>query len=142
MDMDTDNLLNLKWSLCSDNMMASLRDLRANNKFCDVVIVTKDTVIECHKFLLSSCSGFFNKVLASTHSTISEASRPVIYLHGVSAKCINNIITFMYEGELVIDGEDLTELFSVSADLEIKGLSQENKQPGKTYFNRCSIISV
>ena len=42
----------------------------------------------------------------------------------------------MYEGELIINEEDLSELFSVAADLEIKGLT---KQPGKfarpDYFN-------
>ena len=127
-----DNMLHLKWGYLGDNLIDSLKTLRNNNQFCDVTLVTQDTQISCHKVVLSACSGFFNRLL--TQYSNSQVFHPFFYLHGISSQCINHLISFMYESEINISQHDLTELLTVAANLEIKGLSQTaTPQFGKIY---------
>ena len=121
-----DNMLHLKWGLFGDNFKDSLNELRRQNEFCDVSIVTNETQINCHKVVLSSCSEFFRRVLTQHRGGMNT----IIYLHNISSKCINNLVTFMYESEVSVGQEDLGELLLVASNLEVKGLSQ-SQQNGK-----------
>ena len=51
-----------------------------------------------------------------------------VYLHGISSNTIRNLVTFMYESELTISQEDLSELLEVATVLEVKGLSQTGNE--------------
>ena len=129
-----DNLLHLKWGHFGANFKESLNELRRQNEFCDVVIVTSETQINCHKVVLSSCSEFFRRVLTQQRGGINNNNtNTLVYLHNISSKCINNLVTFMYESEVSVAQEDLGELLVVASNLEIKGLSQP-QQKGKGGF--------
>ena len=128
-------MLHLKWGLFGDNFKESLNELRRQNEFCDVSIVTNETQINCHKVVLSSCSGFFRRVLTQHRGGMDT----IIYLHNISSKCINNLVTFMYESEVSVGQEDLGELLLVASNLEVKGLSQKGKE---RHFNKCIIHTL
>ena len=133
-----DNMLHLKWGLFGDNFKESLNELRRQNEFCDVSIVTNETQINCHKVVLSSCSGFFRRVLTQHRGGMSlNTNNTIVYLHNISSKCINNLVTFMYESEVSVGQEDLGELLLVASNLEVKGLSQKGKE---RHFNKCKLI--
>jgi len=122
-----DNLLHLKWSHLGNNFIESVKLFRRSNLFCDVTLAANESQISCHKVVLSSCSEVFRNML--TQHSNNQVLHPFIHLVGVSTRCINNLITFMYESEIIISQEELPELLMVASNLKVKGLSQSG-EPG------------
>jgi len=122
-----DNMLHLKWSHLGNNFIESVKLFRRSNLFCDVTLAANESQISCHKVVLSSCSEVFRNML--TQHSNNQVLHPFIHLVGVSTRCINNLITFMYESEIIISQEELPELLMVANNLKVKGLSQ-SAEPG------------
>ena len=61
---------------------------------------------------------------------LSGKPNPAIYLRGIEHKDIQNILEFMYVGEVNVAQEDLDSFLAAAQDLCIKGLTttQENSQ--------------
>jgi len=117
-----ENMLQLKWNHHGNEFIESLKTFRRSNLFCDVTLATNETQISCHKVVLSSCSEVFRNML-SQHSN-NQVLHPFIHLLGASTRCINNLVTFMYESEIMVSQEELPELLLVANNLKVKGLSQ------------------
>jgi BTB/POZ domain len=56
----------LRWNDFGNNFMGSVRQLREDDDFIDVSLVTSDSgnkVLEGHKVVLAACSNFFKEIL-------------------------------------------------------------------------------
>ena len=83
----------LKWSDFHTNIIKSYSELQETNDFSDVTLVGADNQkIEAHKFILSSCSPFFNSFLKN-----NKHSHPMIYMRGLKGKEIAAIVNFIYQ---------------------------------------------
>ena len=78
----------LKWNDFEANASKSFRNLRAEEHFFDVTLVSDDEhLLSAHKLVLSASSDFFKNILRkSTHSS------PLVYLPGVKSAVLNSII--------------------------------------------------
>ena len=69
---------------------------------------------------------FFKTILRK-----ADHSKPMIYLSGVKAKALNNILDYIYEGEVQLLQEDLKGFLDVADKLRINGLfgvgTEDNK---------------
>ncbi len=120
MEPESDELLQLKWDNFGNSMISSFKKFRDEDIFCDVTLWTEKDSFKCHQAILSASSSFFERILRRNQDT-SNAS---IFLHGISSNTIRSLVTFMYEAELTISQEDLSDLLHTASVLEIKGLSQ------------------
>jgi len=95
-----------------------LRRIYENYDFHDVTLVSSDGVRkQAHKIILSSGSLTLKDIIKEYPN-----QNPVIYLHGVSSKILENILEFIYTCETKVT-EDGFELFmNLSNDLKIDGL--------------------
>ena len=123
MEFESDDLLQLKWDNYGISIIDSFRKFRSEETFCDVTLWTENESLNCHKVILSAFSSWFERMLSRSQGTSCTS----VYLHGISSNTIRNLVTFMYESELTISQEDLSELLAVASDLEVKGLSQMEK---------------
>ena len=60
---------------------------------------------------------------------------PLIYLRRFKYKDLQNLVHFMYQGEVNVAEEDLSSFLEVAEDLNIRGLSKGNSntdRPNKT----------
>ncbi len=126
-------MLCLRWEDFGSHFSSSFKDLRTQNNrdsYFDVSLAVgdHDILIQAHKVILSSCSPFFRKVLAqqSRASPLGGLLHPVIYLRGVSAHHLRNVLDFMYHGEINVAQDDLDDFLAVAEDLKIKGLTQND----------------
>ena len=94
------------------------RELKSSEEMLDVNLVTTEGQIKAHKVVLSACSSFFKTVL---HENIHP--HPIIYLKGVNFSCLEKLVSFMYNGEVTIEQDDLTTFMDVAKDLQVKGLA-------------------
>ncbi len=128
-------VLCLRWEDFGTHFSSSFRELRRQNSrdsFFDVSLAVGDSdqVVQAHRVILSACSPFFRNVLArqARASTLGGGGgailHPVIFLRGVSARELRNVLDFMYHGEVNVAQDDLNAFLAVAEDLKVMGLTQ------------------
>ncbi len=132
-------LLCLRWEDFGTHFSSSFQDLRdqrngSADSFFDVslAVADDDRLVQAHKVILSTCSPFFRNVLAkqSRASPLGGLLHPVIFLRGISAHDLRNVLDFMYKGEVNVAQEELDAFLAVAEDLKIRGLTQGAEESG------------
>jgi len=108
----------LNWSGYDENIREYFRQLRGNQRFFDVTLVTDDGQhIQAHKVILSAGSNFFSDIfMKSNHSNM------LVYLKGISSDKLEPVIDFIYNGEAFITQEQLKVFIETGKELQVKGL--------------------
>jgi hypothetical protein len=55
---------------------------------------------------------------------------PLLYLKGVKYTDLQSVLNFMYHGEVNVAQDELNSFLAVAEDLRVKGLTQNDQQPG------------
>jgi len=84
----------------------SLKELYRKKDFCDVTLACQDKRIHAHKFIIASSSPILRNFLKQNLNR-----HPVIPLGDVKCKDLENLLKFMYEGQVNIDPDDLDGFF-------------------------------
>ena len=106
------------WTDFQNNISGFVGSIQESTTFSDVTLVGEDdSHIEANKVVLCAASFFFRRIL-----TPMQHSHPLVYLRGLSKKDLQNIVNFIYHGEVKIDQENITSFMSVAEDLQIIGL--------------------
>ena len=109
----------LTWSDFSNSTWDMLRNLLMRGELADVTLVADDgRLIRTHKFMLKSCSSFFQSILTSV-----DQANPIIFLTNIRLKEIQNLLKFMYLGQVFLEEADLNLFMTAAEKLKIKGLS-------------------
>ena len=78
--------------------------------------------------VLVACSEYFNDILSqNTHS------HPLLCLDGINFSELNNVLDYIYNGEVNIYQEDLDRFLQIALKLQLRGLlsAEENVQEKK-----------
>ena len=109
------------------NISKSFQNLRNQDDFCDVTLVGEDfKQVTAHKVVLSSCSEYFKTILRNNKSHAS----PMLCLNDLNQKDLNNILDYIYMGELQIYQEEIDRFLDIAQKLKLHGLSQQGNPPG------------
>merc|ERR1719186_465719 len=104
-----------------NNVKKYWQQLQFETDFRDITLACDDGSINTHKVLISSCSPVMKSILK-----LNQNSHPLIYLRRVRHKDLQNLITFMHQGEVDVDEEDLSIFLEVAEDLQVTGLYEGN----------------
>jgi len=115
----------LRWNEFSSNLSNAFNELRNDEDFFDITLITEESEIRCHKLILGACSPHFKQII----KRLQSVQNPAIYLRGVRHEDIKNVLEFMYLGVVNVSQDDLDSFLAVAQDLCIKGLTQDNDQP-------------
>ena len=122
----------LTWNRYSDHLREMVNEMMTSSQFADVTLVTDDKqLIRAHRNILSACSPVFKNIL----NLDSSIANPVIYLRGIQNSEMVSIMQFIYQGKVSVNEERLSELLTVSNNLEIKELATVININDKTYVN-------
>ena len=111
----------LKWNDFSLNVHNSFQNLRKEEDFYDVTLVSDDQKqVSAHKVVLSSCSEYFKNILKQ-----NKHSQPLLCLEGINSNELNNILDYIYYGSVNIHQDDLDRFLSISQRLKLEGLISE-----------------
>ena len=115
---------NLAWDKFNENISESLEIFQQENNFCDVTLVSDDEqMFTAHKVVLSASSEFFKNILQkSTHSST------LFYVFGVPSEMLQNIITYLYKGEVELPKDHFEDFMVAAQKLKIKGLMKEDEE--------------
>ena len=111
----------------SDNFLLSRPDhltslagsIQEETEFCDASLACEDQQIRAHKVVLAASSPKLRNILLSL-----PHPHPLIYLSGVKFSILDNIIKFIYSGEVTIRSDQVNSFLDVAQDLQVKGLTE------------------
>merc|ERR1712126_460115 len=114
----------LKWNDFSSNASKSFGSFRNEEYLHDVTLVSDDQQqVTAHKFVLSASSGYFKSIFKN-----NKASNPFLCLEGVTANDLNNILDYIYNGEVQIYQEHLDMFLNIAQRFKIEGLLGEGNE--------------
>ena len=101
------------------------REMREGQEFFDVTLACDDgTYLEAHRIVLAASSTFFRNTFK-----INNHPHPWIYLKGINSADLTAVIDFMYQGEVNVPQDDLSQFLGIAEDLQVKGLSGYSDLP-------------
>jgi len=121
-DFNDDNYC-LKMNNFQDNIKTCWKDLQVENNFYDITLACENKKILAHKVIITSFSPKIKSIIK-----LNQNPNPLLYFVNVKYKDLQNLIDFMYQGQVYVAAEDLNTFMEVAEDLEIKGLSKENEK--------------
>merc|ERR1712126_671084 len=93
----------LKWNDFQSNVSKSFGLFRNEDYLHDVTLASDDhKKVKAHKLVLSACSSYFKDIFKN-----NPHSHPLICLDGISARDLNDIMNYIYDGEVQIYQENL-----------------------------------
>ena len=93
----------LNWNQLQKSCASSFKNLRTEEDFFDVTLISADQVqMHAHKVVLSASSKFFKKILSQ-----NKHSHPIVCLDGVSSGNLEYLLNYIYDGEINIFQDDL-----------------------------------
>ena len=118
---------NLKWNDFQSNVSRSFGLFRNESYLHDVTLVSDDLKkVQVHKLVLSACSEYFKTIFQETKQT-----QPILCLDGVSSSELQNVLDYVYEGEVKILQEDLDRFLNVAQRLKLEGLMGNDEDVDK-----------
>ena len=129
--MNTSEKFCLKWNDFQENIRYAFRTMKFDTDFVDVTLTCEDgNQIFAHKFVLTSSSPFFHKLLLK-----NKHPHPLIYMRGVKSNILKSIVDFLYDGEANIIQEDLDNFLLIAEELSLKGLTREETEESGNGYN-------
>ena len=132
----------LKWNDFQSNVSKSFGALRNENYLHDVTLVGDDHhQISAHRVVLSACSEYFKSIFKNSNYPMQH---PVLCLSGIISSDFNNILDYIYNGQIQIYQDDLDRFLDIAQRLKLDGLmaSEDNrKEEEKTYNKQEPIIT-
>ena len=111
----------LKWNDFSSNVQKSFQNLRKEEDFFDVTLVGDDCKhVTAHKLVLASSSEYFKMVFSNIKKLFQ--SHAMICLEGLNHSDLNNVLDYIYHGELQIYQQDLDRFLGIAERLKLEGL--------------------
>jgi len=118
----------LKWNDFHSNVSKSFGLLRNENYLQDVTLVGDDyKQISAHKLVLSACSEYFRNIFKNNGK--HPFQHPLICLNGISSEDLDNVLNYIYNGEVQIYQDQLDRFLEVAQRLKLEGLlASENQE--------------
>ena len=109
----------LQWDDFQGNIKEVLGMFKGDLDFADVTLACEDGhQVEANKIILAASSPLFLSILKR-----NKHSHPIIYMRGMKADDLNNIVDFLYHGEADIFQENLESFLAIAEDLRLTGLT-------------------
>ena len=102
-----------------------LQEILENQKLLDVTFLTETEEISAHKLILSTASPVLRNIFER-----SSERHPLVFMKGSKLSHIRTLLDFIYKGEALVDGNDLSDFICLVNDLKIEGLAESLE----TYF--------
>ena len=119
--MEQPERFSLEWSEFEANLQNTFGDLRREEDFSDVTLVSEDGhFVKAHKILLSASSSLLDTILRGTQVDVHP--KPLIFLRGAKTDVLNSLLDFVYFGKVDIRGDRLDEFMALANELKVKGV--------------------
>ena len=124
----------LKWNDHHNSFFSIVQDLCASELLTDVTLACgsgEPIIFEAHKLMLSVCSTFFRNILTRKRADRYQA-HPIVFLKDVEPRHMEQLLQYMYRGEINVLQNDLGPLIETARALQVKGLADAPPGTGQS----------
>ena len=82
--------------------------LKREGLLCDCVLAVEDVEFPVHRCFLAACSPYFQALFTAK---MLESKTPVVKIHGVSVQTFELVLDFLYNGEIILNETNITDVF-------------------------------
>ena len=126
----------LKWNDFQRNLSRTFKQLRHEEDFYDVTLVSEDQKqIQAHKLVLSSCSEYFSNILKH-----NKHLNPLLCFENLSTKDIQYVLDYIYNGEVQVEHDQLDRFLDIAEKLKLEGLNTVRKKEKEHDIHEKSTI--
>ena len=116
----------LKWENFQYNVSKSFGLLRNEDYLHDVTLVGDDhKQVSAHKLVLSACSEYFKDIFKNNNK---PNVYPLLCLNGISKDDLNNVMDYIYNGEVQLYQANLQRFLDVAQRLKLEGMMDMGNQ--------------
>ena len=120
----TEEKMNLSWNKFNEITVTAFKHLGRSKDFADVTLACEDgETVQAHRAILSSCSPVLAKILLQIPL---HQNHPFLYMKGMNRKDLNQMLDFIYFGEVLVEKENLEDFLEIANELKIAGLTKTN----------------
>ena len=120
----TGEKVNLSWNSFTEATVSAFRHLGASRDFADVTLACEDgQAVQAHKAILSTCSPVLGKILLQIPP---HQNHPFLFMKGMKKEEIDQMLDFIYVGEVLVEKENLENFLETANELKIAGLTLTN----------------
>ena len=124
----------LKWHSFTTHLHTSIANFFDNDSMADVVLFTMDGhQISAHRFVLSTCSQYFHKVLKFQYKLTTTLPIAIVLPPEISYKTLKVLTQYMYTGETTVSKDILESVLRGGDLLKIQGLWRPREE---TYHDK------
>ncbi|KAJ6662482.1 hypothetical protein lerEdw1_011896 [Lerista edwardsae] len=117
-------------SVHSANVLLSLDEQRKQDRFCDITVLVEDQRFRAHRSVLAACSSYFcSRILDQ-----SEHDLIIILPEEVTLKGFDPLLRFAYTSKLVLDKDNVAEVYKCAKFLGIHDIEESCFQFLKVKF--------
>ena len=99
-------------------LMKELETYRQQGVLCDAIIAVDDRELPVHKNIVSAMSPFFRDIFSKLHDPTDNK----ITLHNLNGAIMNDILHFIYTGEVCIHDGNVRQMLAASRFLQLETL--------------------
>ncbi|XP_063227991.1 modifier of mdg4-like isoform X12 [Bacillus rossius redtenbacheri] len=115
---NADEQFSLRWNNFHSNLSSGFHAFLQGEDLVDVTLAAGGKFLQAHKLVLSVCSPYFKELFK-----VNPCKHPIVILKDVGHKELEDILEFMYRGEVNVRQDDLTEFLKTAEMLQVKGLT-------------------
>ena len=111
------HFINSDWTNYPPYLRKAYKVIDVEKDLHDVTLVCDDGAVDAHKLILCSASIFFRLMLKR-----SKHQHPLLYMKGLKINQIQNILDYIYYGQVSIAKENLKEFIDIAKEFEVESL--------------------
>ncbi|XP_035900372.1 modifier of mdg4-like isoform X9 [Anopheles stephensi] len=118
--MADDEQFSLCWNNFNSNLSAGFHESLQRGDLVDVTLAAEGQLVQAHRLVLSVCSPYFRKMF----NQMPKNQHAFVFLKDVTHSALQDLIQFMYCGEVNVKQDALPAFISTAEALQIKGLTE------------------
>ena len=127
--------LSIKWREFEANIRGHFISLREDKKIFDVTLATEDgQQIQAHKIILSAGSNFSSDIFIRNNNV-----NMLIYLKGMESPLLENILDFLYNGEVFLSQDNLQAFLDIGRHLKVKGIIGDTAETAENHESLAAV---
>jgi len=116
----------IKWEDHQSNFFSQITSLVISQSLTDVTVTCEDRMFEVHQLVLAVSSLYFRNIFQQ-----KRERGLIVHLKGASAEAFENILQYLYKGQVQVEEGKVVELLSLAEDLKIEGIYQNSSEGGR-----------
>jgi len=102
-------------------VLQGLNEQRLQGNLCDVIVCVDNQDFPCHRSVLASCSPYFNAMFSSG---MMESGTNRIYISGMDAETMSQLIEYSYTSNIKITKENAQNLLSAANLIQLGSIRE------------------